>query len=223
MSLFQKASYSTLVFLCLAVALYAALYYLPASWVEVEGMRLLTNGFGPKLLALHAGAATLAIVLGPFQFLPGLRRRRPRVHHLIGRLYVTGCFLGGISGLGLAIGTTSGPLVTIGFGSMAIAWMYTTFRGIRAAIAGQYETHRRWMVRSFAVTLAAVSLRIFLPLMLISGVDSTLAYLVICYACWIPNLVLAEIWLATRASPLARGIGDTLPAAAASATMHDEG
>jgi uncharacterized membrane protein len=205
MSLFQKASYSVLVFLCLAVALYASLYYLPASWVEVEGMRLLTNGFGPTLLALHAGAASFAIVLGPIQFLPGLRRRRPRVHHLIGRLYVTGCFLGGLSGLGLAIGSTSGPLVTIGFGSMAIAWLYTTFRGIRAAIAGQFEIHRRWMVRSLAVTLAAVSLRIFLPVMLIAGVESSLAYLVISYACWIPNLVLAEIWLATRLTAGAKG------------------
>ncbi len=55
MPLFEKASYSILVFLCLAVALYASLYYLPASWVEVEGIRLLTNGFGAKLLALHAG------------------------------------------------------------------------------------------------------------------------------------------------------------------------
>jgi len=207
MSLFEKASYSVLVFLCLAVALYASLYYLPASWVEVEGMRLLLNGFGPRLLALHAGAASIAIILGPFQFLPGLRQGRPRVHHLIGRLYVTGCFLGGLSGLGLAIGTSSGPLVALGFGAMAIAWLYTTFRGIRAAMAGQFQAHRRWMVRSFAVTLAAVSLRIFLPVMLIAGVEFTRAYLVISFACWIPNLILAEIWLAMRASPHAAGPG----------------
>ncbi|WP_339748612.1 DUF2306 domain-containing protein [uncultured Maricaulis sp.] len=202
MSLFEKASYSVLVFLCLAVALYASVYYLPASWLEIEGILLLINGFGPGLLALHAGAASIAIVLGPFQFLPGLRQRRPRVHHLIGRLYVTGCFLGGLSGLGLAIGTTFGPLVTIGFGSMAIAWLYTTFRGIHAAMSGQFQAHRRWMLRSFAVTLAAVSLRIFLPLMLMSGVEFAHAYPFISYACWIPNLVLVEIWIRLRTSPL---------------------
>ncbi len=205
MSVLNKITYSTLILLCLAVAGYASLYYLPASIAGIAGIGLLANGFGAELLALHAGAGSLALVLGPFQFLPGLRRRRPRVHHLIGRIYVLGCLLGGLSGLALAIGTTSGPLVTLGFGAMAIAWLYTTLRGIQAAMTGQFEAHRRWMIRSFAVTLAALSLRLFLPLMLVSGLEFSLAYPLISYACWIPNLFLAEIWLGMRASPLGAG------------------
>jgi hypothetical protein len=53
-------------------------------------------------------------------------------------------------------------------------------------------SHREWMIRSFALTLAAVTLRIYLPVSLLSGVEFLDAYPVIAWACWVPNLLIAE-------------------------------
>ncbi|RZJ36326.1 MAG: DUF2306 domain-containing protein, partial [Brevundimonas sp.] len=60
---------------------------------------------------------------------------------------------------------------------------------------GDFARHRRWMIRSLALTFAAVTLRIMIPLSMISGLDFAVAYPAIAFLCWIPNLLLVELWL----------------------------
>ncbi len=57
--------------------------------------------------------------------------------------------------------------------------------------------HRRWMIRNYCLTFAAVTLRIYLPLSLVFHADFLSAYQVISEACWVPNLLEAE-WLISR-------------------------
>ncbi len=160
---------------------------------------ILANAYTPLgALTLHATAASTALLTGPFQFLPGLRARRPNAHRWTGRVYVTACLIGGLSGLVLAAGARTGPPSTIGFGLLALAWLGTTWRAYDAARNRRLEEHRRWMIRSFALTFAAVTLRLYLPIAFLSpwGYDAT--YRVISFACWIPNLLVAEVLLARR-------------------------
>ena len=49
------------------------------------------------------------------------------------------------------------------------------------------------MVRNFSLTFAAVTLRLWLPGMVISGVSMDVAYPVVAWLCWVPNLILAEM------------------------------
>jgi uncharacterized membrane protein len=191
----NRPVFVVLVLLCLLISVYASSYYLALISGDTSG--LLSNKFGPQLLAVHAGFGSVALLLGPFQFLPGLRGKRPRVHHFIGRLYMVGVFTSGSAGLVLALGSEAGPIATLGFGSMAIVWLYVTFQGLRTAMARKIDEHRRWMFRSFAVTLAALSLRLQLPLMFMSA-NPEQAYLIISFTCWIPNLILVEMWLRMR-------------------------
>ena len=70
--------------------------------------------------------------------------------------------------------------------------------GLRAYLAirsGEVAPHRRWMVRNFALTFAAVTLRLYLPVSMISGVRFELAYPAIAWLCWLPNLIAAELLL----------------------------
>jgi hypothetical protein len=74
-------------------------------------------------------------------------------------------------------------------------------------LAGRYARHGRWMARSFALTFAAVTLRLYMPLASFLPVSGEDAYRAIAYLCWIPNLLIAELLLRTRFS-------SRLPAAA---------
>ena len=49
------------------------------------------------------------------------------------------------------------------------------------------------MVRNFALTFAAVTLRLWLPASIVAGFPFELAYPVIAWLCWLPNLVAAEL------------------------------
>ncbi|HEX5379348.1 MAG TPA: DUF2306 domain-containing protein [Phenylobacterium sp.] len=150
------------------------------------------------VLTVHAGFAATALILGPFQFIPGLRRTRPALHRRMGTAYLICCLCGALAGLVLAFGAQTGPVSTAGFGLLAVAWFVATARAWRLAVARRFVDHERWMIRSFALTLAAVTLRIYLPFAFLSPLGYEDTYRAISFLCWLPNLVAAEIFLARR-------------------------
>ena len=80
---------------------------------------------------------------------------------------------------------------------MAVLWLASTGLGWVAIRRGERTLHREWMMRSYALTLAAVTLRIYVPLTQIAGLPFEDAYRAIAWLCWVPNLLLAE-WLIRR-------------------------
>ncbi len=156
---------------------------------------VLANLFAKPWLLLHVLGAVTALFVAPFQFQPGLRARAPGFHRWTGRVYAIGCLLGGAAGLMLALGSSAGPLATLGFGGLAIAWLVTTSLGWRTALQRRFDQHRAWMIRSFALTFAAVTLRLYLPLIPLTGVEFVDGYRAISFLCWVPNLVVAELYL----------------------------
>jgi hypothetical protein len=63
---------------------------------------------------------------------------------------------------------------------------------------GRIADHRDWMLRSYALTLAAVTLRLYLPASQIAGISFLIAYPAIAWLCWVPNLLVAEWMTRTR-------------------------
>jgi Predicted membrane protein (DUF2306) len=153
------------------------------------------NGFAAPWLVLHVAGAALALSVSPLQLLPNLRARSPRLHRWLGRLYVLGCTGGGVAGVPLAWGSTAGPTATVGFGVLAVAWLVTTTLGWLSAARGQLTEHHAWMVRSFSLTYAAVTLRIYLALLPVLPVEFMDGYRAIAFLCWVPNLIVAELFL----------------------------
>jgi uncharacterized membrane protein len=162
------------------------------------------NGFRVPWLALHAAAAATALLIGPLQFRSQLRARWPKLHRVLGRVYVTGCLVGGATGLLLAVGMTTGPVAGVGFGALAVVWFFATAKAWRFAVRRELVVHREWMIRSFALTFAAVTVRVYLPLSqaLPIGIDD--AYRAIAFVSWIPNLIVAELYLRRRRVRLGR-------------------
>jgi hypothetical protein len=154
------------------------------------------NLFMKPWLMVHVAGAATALLIGPLQFLSRLRAGFPTLHRWIGRTYVVSCMVGGAAGFVLALGASTGPISKIGFGGLAIAWMVSTSFAWRRAMQGRFIEHRAWMIRSFALTFAAVTLRLYLPLsMLLLHVRFVDAYRAISFLCWVPNLLVVELYL----------------------------
>jgi len=145
----------------------------------------------------HVIAAPLALAFGVMQFSPGLRARRPALHRWTGRFYVTMVVAGGMSGLALAFNTAGGPISNWGFGVLSVLWLGTTFQALRFAMKRQFTEHRRWMIYSFALTFAAVTLRLQLGFAIgVLQIDYATASMILAWSCWIPNLLFAQWWIA---------------------------
>lgn len=161
--------------------------------------KIVANALAVPWLKIHIAGAATALLVGSFQFIGRLRRRWPAQHRWTGRLYVAACLVGGVTGFILALGTTMGSVATAGFGTLAIAWLFVTTRGWHLARQRRFSEHRRWMIRSWALTIAAVNLRIYILIAFLIGLPFDDSYPVISFLAWVPNLIAAEIYLRTTA------------------------
>lgn len=151
----------------------------------------------PAFTVAHFVGGAIAMIVGAFQLNSRLRAKRLDLHRFMGKVYVFGVVLGGIGGLVMAINTSAGPVAQWGFGLLAVAWVVCTAIAFRHVRNRRIEAHRAWMIRSYALTLAAVTLRIYLPFAIFSGNMAT-AYPAISWLCWVPNLIVAEFFIRRR-------------------------
>ena len=146
----------------------------------------------PLAFYVHIACGTTALLVGPWQFLASLRARAKGLHRLMGAVYIAACGLGGLAGMVIAPGSNGGPVAAAGFFSLAVLWIWTTGNALAAILRRDVAAHQRWMRRSFALTLAGVTLRLYLPAAFIDYARFAEVYAVIDWACWVPNLIVAE-------------------------------
>lgn len=183
-------------FLALGVAAYAVIGYavLPLGVLVTPEMKA-SFELHPASIYTHVFTAALALALGPFQFSARLRERNLRLHRWLGRLYLgVGVLLGGLSGLFMSQHAQGGMVAKLGFASLSLCWIVTGIAAYAAARRKDIASHRQWIARNFALTLAAVSLRLYFPVMTVAGVPSEVGYPIVAWLCWVPNLIAAFVW-----------------------------
>src|SRR5689334_9750585 len=77
-------------------------------------------------LMLHVAGAVVALSVGPWQFVRRLRSRWPRVHRVLGRVYVIAVLATGVGGLMLAPSTYTGRLTGLAFALLAVGTLGST-------------------------------------------------------------------------------------------------
>ena len=168
-----------------------------------EHLGLTNPMLDPWGLQVHIAASGVALVLGAFQFFKPLRRNAPALHRWMGRIYILACVVGGVAGGVIALSSTAGPIAGWGFLMLAIFWVPFTLLALAAAMRKDFAAHERWMIRSFALTFGAVTLRIYLPIAIIQnqGEFPLDAYRAIAWLAWVPNLIVAELFILTLRKP----------------------
>lgn len=184
--------------LAFSIAGYAIVQYgvLKASDAGLVSFKLQKPNFELKpwiyVLYIHIVTAIFALIIGPFQLFMKPTNDRKRWHRLLGYGYVLSITVSGIVSVYLSLFATGGWIAGLGFMSLDVLWVATTLIATRKILAKDIEAHKVWMLRSYALTFAAVTLRIWLaPLNLLLG-DFEAAFRVVAWVCWIPNLLVIE-------------------------------
>lgn len=209
----RSTGFIVMFFLCFGVAAYAVgMYGVGPGEERLHPEMRATFQSHPVGIGTHIFASALALLLGPFQFSRRLRSARPALHRWTGRVYLgVAVGVGGTAGLYMSYHAFGGLAAKLGFAGLALGWLYTGAKAFSAARARDFAAHRRWMIRNFALSFAAVTLRLYLPPVFVFQLPFEPSYAVIAWACWLPNLVVAE-WISTpRPPPPARATPERGP------------
>jgi hypothetical protein len=142
----------------------------------------------------HVYTSILVLILGATQLSSTIRRRFPAMHRRVGKGYVVLILLvASPSGLLMALYANGGAATQLSFALQAVLWFTFTLMALIHVKRGNWISHRNFMWRSYALTLSAISLRLFKWIIV-----STLAwppmdtYRLVAWLGWMVNLAVVE-------------------------------
>ena len=114
-------------------------------------------------IILHGIGGAMALTIGALQFSTRLRQRYPALHRLLGRCYFGAVLVAAPVAVYLAF-THALAIMKTETTVQGSMWALTTSMAILAARNKNFEVHKPWMMRSYAITLIFVVSRIMLAL-----------------------------------------------------------
>jgi len=159
----------------------------------------------PWLIAfyIHVFTSMFVLAAGFTQFSPVILSRYRTIHRTMGKCYIViVLFVTGPASFIMALLANGGIPSRMAFTSLSLLWMYSTARAWRMVKAKQYDLHRDWMYRSYALTLSAITLRgwkwLLIALFHLRPLD---AYRFVAWMGFVPNLLVAE-WIIRKRKKL---------------------
>jgi uncharacterized membrane protein YozB (DUF420 family) len=155
--------------------------------------------FAPLLLT-HVVFGMIALVIGPLQFIPAIRKKYVKTHHTIGKTYLISVLIAASASLYLSIDKIIVTEKALNFGTglmgLAIAWLLTSGMAYWSIRHRNFTQHREWMVRSFVVTTGFASFRLFNNILVNNfHTDPNATGDVMAWACWAFPLLVTEVVL----------------------------
>lgn len=158
----------------------------------------------PIPVVTHIVSVTIYSLLGAFQFVPALRRRRSGWHRIAGRILIPAGILVALSGMWMA--SFYPHPAGDGFVLMLLRLLFGTGMlvsiglGIRAIVRRNFVVHSAWMTRAYAIGMGAGTQAIVLiPGSIMFGSTNELSRTVFMGAAWVINLAVAEYVIRRRA------------------------
>lgn len=190
-----------IVLLVLAVPLaFNALSYLnfdpQYGFLRLKKLAINTGWYLPAYYS-HVLFAGIILLIGFFQVYPTWGLRWRKLHRLLGRIYIGGIlFFAAPGGLIMSFFINRGPWVLASFLLQCTAWFICTLLAYLRIRQGNVQSHRQWVLRSFSLSLAAITLRVYVFLSSWSfDLSMPTAYAMIAWLSWVPNLLICQWYL----------------------------
>ena len=152
----------------------------------------------PLAMALHMLAGGVALAVAVIQLLLIKVQRAVRHHRVLGWIYGLSVLTSGVAAFALFGSSIGGLNADLGFSLLSAVWLFATVQAIFLARNQDWAAHQRWMIRSFSLCFAAVTLRIYLGAFFALGVPFEQFYTALAWICWVPNLLVVEWFLLKR-------------------------
>lgn len=144
----------------------------------------------------HITMGGLALLVGWTQFSANLRNRYLAVHRSVGKIYVIAALLSALAAVCIGFFATGGIIAASGFICLGCIWFYTTLQAYRYIRQKDQDRHQIMMIYSYAACFAAVTLRLWLPVLTLAFNDFITGYRIVAWLCWVPNLAVAHFFWA---------------------------
>lgn len=142
---------------------------------------------------IHVVFGILALLIGPFQFVPAIRNNYLTVHRWMGRTYLISTLIGGIAGLYMASTSQVNYTYQYGLISLALIWITTGAMAYISIRNLNITQHREWMIRSYVVTFGFTVFRIMDELLVKAIPDQGDRLGLLSWICWAVPLLIAEV------------------------------
>ncbi|MCH2043454.1 MAG: DUF2306 domain-containing protein [Saprospiraceae bacterium] len=151
---------------------------------------------------IHISSSVFVLAAGVTQFSKTLMFKYPKVHRLIGKWYIILIlFVAAPSGLVMAFFGNGGVFAQIAFVCQAVFWWILSYLAYIYILKGNLEKHGAYMMRSYAMTFSAITLRAMSAVLFWAqkegyhDVGYPESYILLAWVSWIFNLLLAELVL----------------------------
>lgn len=178
------------------VGLYPSIYFLidrHFGLLSSKSTELLNDTLWNITFYGHIILGGLALLIGWLQFSTKIRRNNIQLHRKTGKVYAISVFISGVCALFIALYATGGIVSSIGFFTLGLIWLATTILGLKAIKKGNVDLHQKFMIFSYAACFSAVTLRIWLPILINAMGDFNSAYRIVAWLCWVPNIIVAYL------------------------------
>lgn len=147
----------------------------------------------------HIVFATIAILLGPFQFISFFRKRYLKLHRITGKIYIICAILSSICGMVISISKPEFSAGAAGIFFLGFVWLVTTIMSFLSIKKGKVELHKEWMIRSYTVAFSFVALRFSLDILVYLNIAiSHEIFTTLGWSSWVLPLFFAEILMQGR-------------------------
>lgn len=157
----------------------------------------LTNQIWRIAFYVHVFSSTISLAAGLTQFSSYLRTKHITLHRTIGKIYVLNILVVNFPAAMILAINANGLLPSrIAFSILDLLWFYFTAKAWTTIRKGEVEKHSAYMIRSFALTFSAITLRTW-KIILSNGIniDPLSLYMIEAWIGFVPNLLFAEWWI----------------------------
>ena len=176
-----------------------------AQWNEIlPGLYDSTTKSATIGIGIHFAAGGIILILGCIQLIGPVREKFPALHRWLGRVYVLASILTAVGGLAFIFikGTIGGLVMDIGFAGYGILMFWAAIETFRYAKAKQFDNHRAWAIRLFALAIGSWLYRMDYGFWLLftdglghtDSFDGPFDYFM-SFFFYLPNLVVAELFI----------------------------
>ena len=158
---------------------------------------------------IHVFTSVFCLAIGTTQFSKSIRTDYPKVHRVMGKIYVyniliinfPAALIMGVYANGLLISKTA-------FLILDVLWFWYRVLAVIEIKNKNIIGHQNYMIRSFALTLSAITLRTWkLVLSSFFIIEPSLLYQIDAWLGFVPNLIVAELLIYyTNKSPSKRHV-----------------